>query len=548
MSDDSFYDDLDSEEGGKSPFDLKVLLLYGAWRSKHWIALCALLGLVAGLVAAASMPNVYRSKGMMDYRPGKNEAQTLAMAAGVDGTNVGNNVPGMANELLILEDIEIYMDVAKDLGPAYVLGKPDPTEGDDSANIVIRLWHGFQKTMIDMTHSGFTEGDVVSEKALLGAAESLKARTTLYVPPRTPTSIIQVLHDGYSKEGAQKTNQAILRALKAFHTSKYGGEDFRETVRENLDVLKGKIKQTDDALQQHTLSCGYQDIEGQRRSYLEQIGGDKLAISDLQVNIRGLESRLAQTNEELEDVDPMVEEVVPPEMAQSPKYKLQQEFMFDLMRRYNDRKSSGGQDKNLLTQMQTSITEAEEELASMEKLVEVKMSSIILKPNPFHNELIKRRSEVRSELVGALSSLDELSKHVRDNNEHVLRMGECRQLHAEKLAELETLQDERAGVSKQLQASENHQALVDQGYSALQLLSDATRPRNKTGPNRMKPLGMALFAGLALGLFLAVLRQLVDPTVRYRETVEKDLEINVLVVVPEARALRRIKPGHVKVG
>lgn len=548
MSDDSFDDDLDNEEGGGAPFDIKVLLLYGAWRSKHWIALCTLLGMIAGLVAAASMPNVYRSRGMMDYRPGTNEAKTLAMAAGVDDANMSNNIPGMANELLILEDLEIYMGVAKDLGPAYVLGKPDPTEGDDSANIVIRLWHGFQKTMIDMTHKGFEEGDEVTDKALLAAAESLMARTNLYVPSRTPTSIIQVLHDGYSKERAQKTNQAILKALKAFHVSKYSGGDFRETVRENLEVVKGKIKQTDDEIRQHISGCGYQDIEGQLSAFLEQIGGDKLAISDLQVRIRGLESRLEQTKQELEDVDPMVEEIVPPVMAPSPEYQLQQEFLFDLRRKYMEKKSLGGQNKTMLTVMQNSIKEAEKTLEGTEKLIEVKPPEIVLKPNPFHNELIKRRSEIQSELVGAESSLDELNKHVRDNNEHVLRMGECRQLHAEKRAELESLQDERAAVNKQLTASENHQALVDQGYSALQLLSDATRPRNKTGPNRVKPLGMAIFAGLALGLFLAVLRQLVDPTVRYRETVEKDLESNVLVVVPEARALRRIKPGHVKVG
>jgi uncharacterized protein involved in exopolysaccharide biosynthesis len=548
LSDDSFDDDLENEDGGKSPFDIKVLLLYGAWRSKHWIALCVLLGMVAGLVAAASMPNVYQSRGMLDYRPGTNEAQTLAMAAGVDGSNVAKNIPGMENELMILKDPEIYIKLARELGPAYILGKPDPTEGDEDANIVIRLWHGFQKTMIDMTHSGFSEGDPVTEKAILAAAASLEARTTLYVPPRVPTSIITVLHDGYSKERAQKTNQAVLQALQDFHTSKYAGVDFRETVSENLEVLKGKIKQVDDELQQHSLSCGYQDIENQRSAFLSQISADKLAISSLQVKIRGFESQLEQTNLELEDVEPMIDTVIPPVTAPSPEYALQQEFLFDQIRAFNEKKAQGGQDKNLLATMENNIKIAQEDLAGMEKLVEVKRAEIEPKPNPFYNDLIKRRSDIRSELVGAMSSLDELTRHVKDNEEHVLRMGECRQLHAEKQAELDTLQDERVGVSKQLQASENHQALVDQGYSALQLLSDATHPRNKTGPNRIKPLGMAIMVGLALGLFLAVLRQLVDPTVRYRETVEKDLESNVLVVVPEARALRRIKPGHVKVG
>ncbi|MBL4770283.1 MAG: hypothetical protein JKY61_03890 [Planctomycetes bacterium] len=548
MSDEGFDDDMDNEEGGKAPFDIKVLLLYGAWRSKHWIALCTLVGMIAGLVAAASMPNVYRSRGMMDYRPGTNEAQTLAVAAGVDGMNSSSHIPGMSDELMILDDLEIYIGVARELGPAYILGKPDPTEGDDSSNMVIRLWHGFQKTMIDMTHKGFMEGDEVSEKAIYAAAESLKARTILYVPHNTPTSIITVYHDGYSKERAQETNQVILRALKAFHTSKYGGADFRETVRENLEVLNSKIKAVDDQQQTHTKGCGYRDMEGQRSAYLDQIGADKLTVSGLKVLIKGLESRLQQTDLELEDVDPMVDAFIPPVMEISPEYKEQQQFLFTLKRRLAEKRASRGIDKNVIKGLEDSVMENQNLLASMERLEEVEPGRMEPKPNTFHSELIKRRSEIRSDLVGAASSLQELNKHVHDNNEHINRMGECRQLHQQLAAELTTLQDERVGVSKQLQASENHQALVEQGYSALQLLSDATRPRRKTGPNRVKPLGMAILAGLMLGLFLAVLRQLTDPTVRYRETVEKDLETNVLVVVPEARALRRIKPGHVKVG
>ncbi len=548
MSDDSFDDELENEEGGSSPFDIKVLLFYGAWRSKHWIALCALLGMVGGLVAAASMPNVYQSMGRMDYRPGANEAQTLAMAAGVDDANVGANMPGMSNELMILDDLEIYLGVAKELGPAYILGKPDPTKGDEGANIVIRLWHGFQKTMIDMTHQGFQEGDEVTEKALLAAALSLDARTNLYVPPRVPTSIITVYFDGYSEEHAQTTNQAILTALKEFHRTKFKSEDFRETVKENLEILKGKIEGIHEEFFQHKLGCGYQDIEGERTAYLEQNGANRLEIDGLKVKIRGLESRLEQTKDQLDGVDPMEETFVAAVTEISPEYRHQQTFLYDQKRRLAEKRASRGVSKDEIKDLQDNVKENEDLLATMERLVEVQPARFEPKPNEFHNELTARKSEIEGELAGAKSSLDELEKHLNDNIEHVHNMGSCRLQHAELQAELDALQDERAAVSKQLKASENHQALEDQGYSALKILSSATLPRNKTGPNRIKPLGMAIMAGLALGLFLAVLRQLADPSVRYRETIEKELDCPVLAVVPETRSLRRIKPGKVHAG
>ncbi len=546
MSDDGFDDDMEMEEGGASPFDIKVLLLYGAWRSKHWIALCTLLGMIGGLVAAASMPNVYQSMGRMDYRPGTNEAQTMAMAAGVDDMNVGNNIPGMANELMILDDLEIYMGVAKELGPAFILGKPDPTAGDEGANILNRLWHGFQKTMIDMTHTGFEEGDPVTEKALLGAALSLQDRTLLHVPLRTPTSIITVFHDGYSEVRAQKTNEAILKALKKFHKDKYRSEDFRETVRENYEILKGKIANTDGEIQQHQRTCGYLDIEGERTDYLERKSAGKLAISGLQVQIRNLESRLKQTEEELEDEEPMKDILVPAVTEISIEYRAQQTFVLDQKRRLSEERAARGVHRNDIKALEDSVKQNEKILADMERLTEVQPARMEPRPNEYHNDLTSRKSEIESELAGARSSKDEHEKHVKDCDDHLQKMGECRQLHAEKLSELAALQDERALVSKQLQASENQQALVDQGHSALMILSEATLPRNKTGPNRIKPLGMAIMAGLAVGMFLAILRQLFDPTVRYRETLEKELDCPVLTVVPETKSLRRIKPGKVK--
>jgi len=540
------FDDVDGEEGGGSPFNLKVLLLYGAWRSKHWIGLCTLLGTVGGLVAAASMPNVYQSVGKLDYRPGIGEGMTETSVTGFEGVD-SRNVPGMATELDLLEDLTPYLDVARKLGPAYILGTPDPTEGDEDAGLVTRLWHGFQKTMISVFHSGVDESAEVTEKAILGAAKSLKARTNLYVPPRSQTSIIAVQHDGYSPDKAQATNQAILRALQDFHLSLYATGSIKEAAEATLAQVEHEIKVTDAELQQHTSMCGYKNLEVERNNKLIQISEDKKSVSQLETDIAGLERKIAQLNRDLNETNPIIEEIEPAKLGVSTEYKFEQETLLNMKREKAELDAKGGIAQGILENLAKKITEQENKLALVEKHEEVEPARIVPKANELYNSLFANRAESESELEDKRGQLEILQRHIRDNEDHVRKMDECRELHKEKLSYLELKYTERDLARKNLQTTQDQASLEKEGISALRLRNDASMPLQKTGPNRTKPLGAGIFGGLALGMLLAVLRQLLDPTVRYRETVEQELDMTILAVVPESRALRRIKPGHVNV-
>ena len=544
MSQDDF-DEYDEEEGGGNPFDLKVLLLYGAWRSKHWIGLCALLGTVGGLVAAASMPNVYQSVGKLDYRPGKKEILTEGSVMGLDGFDA-RNAPGMATELTLLDDIEPYKAVARKLGPAYILGKPDPTAGDENSGIVTRLWHGFQKTMIAMTHSDFDEGDEVTEKAILGAAKSLKGRTSLYVPPRSQTSIITVYHDGFSPKKAQETNQAILRALQDYHLELYKTGTIKIAAEENLALVEHEIQQTASELAQHTSLCGYQNLEAQRTAFLEQIAEDKKAVLTLEKDIAGLERRIRQLDEDLDATEEEIEVMVPAKMGPNPSYQFENTLLLDFKRDLAE-KEGLGVSKGLLEALREKIAKQETKLATIEKFIEESPASFKREINQYYTELFTSRSDARANLEDKRGQLETLMGHIEDNENHIVKMDDCRELHREKQSYLELKWGERDMARKKLQATQDQDTLEEEGISALRLRGDASMPFSKTGPQRTKPLGMGIAIGLFLGLLLAVLRQFLDPTVRYRETVEKELDLPLLTVVPESRALRRIKPGHVNV-
>lgn len=539
------FDEYDEEEGGGSPFDLKVLLLYGAWRSKHWIGLCALLGTVGGLVAAASMPNVYQSVGKLDYRPGKKEILTEGSVMGLEGFD-SRNAPGMATELTLLDDIEPYKAVARKLGPAFILGKPDPTAGDEDAGIVTRLWHGFQKTMISMTHPDFEEGDEITEKAILGAAKSLKARTTLYVPPRSQTSIITVYHDGFSPKKAQETNQAILKALQDFHLELYKTGTVKVAAEQNLALVEHEIKVTATELSQHTELCGYKNIEDQRTAFLEQISEDRKAVFDLEKDIAGLERRIRQLNEDLDATEEEIEVMVPPKMGPNPNYAFEEGILLDFKRELAD-KEGPGTSKTLLDGLREKIERQEEKLATVERFVEKEPATFKREINQYYTELFTSRSDAMATLEDKRGQLETLLRHIEDNEAHIVKMDDCRELHREKQSYLELKWEERDLARKKLQATQDQDTLEEEGISALRLRGDASMPLSKTGPQRTKPLGMGIGIGLFLGLLLAVLRQFLDPTVRYRETVEKELDLPLLIVVPESRALRRIKPGHVNV-
>jgi capsular polysaccharide biosynthesis protein len=76
-------------------------------------------------------------------------------------------------------------------------------------------------------------------------------------------------------------------------------------------------------------------------------------------------------------------------------------------------------------------------------------------------------------------------------------------------------------------------------------MTTADLQHEKVGPKRAKLLFGGLFGGVAVGMAIAVLRQLRDQRLRYRETLEKALKVPVLAVIGEHKPLRKLRPTKV---
>jgi len=236
----------------------------------------------------------------------------------------------------------------------------------------------------------------------------------------------------------------------------------------------------------------------------------------------------------------------PPIMGPNPTWTFENDILLTFKRELATSEGAN-QPLSQLKALREKIESQQSKLDTIEKFVEVTPARFVPMANPYHVSLTTRLSEANESLEDKRGQLETLQRHIQDNEGHIVKMDDCRETHREKQSYLELKWGERDNARKKLQATQDQDTLEEEGISALRLRGDASMPLSKTGPDRVKPLGMGIAIGLFLGLLLAVLRQFMDPTVRYRETVEKELDLPILTVVPESRALRRIKPGHVNV-
>ena len=97
------HDPYDDEESG-SPFDLKVLVLYGAIRSRWVVVACTALGTLGGLFFAAGMPNLYKSSAFLQYKPGALEERNTDDRLGLEDSI--QPIPGLEDEIMLLHELK----------------------------------------------------------------------------------------------------------------------------------------------------------------------------------------------------------------------------------------------------------------------------------------------------------------------------------------------------------------------------------------------------------------------------------------------------------
>lgn len=539
------FDDQD-DEGGSPPIDPKVLLLYGAWRSKVWIAGTILVGTVLGLAAGAALPNVYTSHARLDYRPGKAELQNAEAAAGIEDGGLRHSVPGMENERLILDDTRVFEKIARQIGPERILATPDPTQYDDEAGVLGRMWHQFQASMVGFVHKGM-EGDPKSPKAVRAAARSLQDRTKLLPVPGA--SIFTVSFDGYSKQDAHSTANLIVEAFVNRHQEHYSLEAAYEATTERASQAREIYNRKSQEYRDHTGICGFVDIEGQRTSVVEEISECRRSLTSLEGRLDSVTAGLAETQLQLETIDETVESESPAVFALNPLWaslnesKIEKETERALL-------SSDGSTlvaRDTRRKLDDQILTLQRQMDDLEQMVEVAPAHVTNSVNSLYWDTLNRVHEQEAEKVSLVAEIGSTERALRKAQEMLDQIGICQDAHTRHDSEISRAKARWDRANSQADIQEALVGLGQEGKANLSVLSAPSIPLGKSGPSRVKHLAGGLGVGLVFGLFLAVLRQLLDKNVRYPETVEKSIGVRVLGVVPEASSLRRIRPGHVNV-
>ena len=545
MSDDYYEEESESESGG---LDLKVLILYGALRSRGWLFLTTTLGVAAGLFMAASQPNIYTSEARLQYTPGVAETRSADDAMGIDDGI--RTVPGIEDEIMLLTDPRVFERVAMELTPSWVLRTADPTadDGPDTA-LYARLMHGLQAFLL--TRMGGNRADIRDHetKSIRAATEVLMANSRVVTGRRSQVIIVQA--DAWTPEDAQLIGTALVKAFIDQHNSHYSPELNR--LNALLGEQEEKLRKADEGFSAHKGTCGFFDLLSERDNLLGAVASIDSAVLTQSARRSSLMRSIASLGARMEGMgETIVSEELPRKVANPEIPRLLQ--MIDRRKErkedieYFDRENDPVRRKEMLDKLNNDITKLTSEMERLMQDVPVVDDGVVVEqivPNTERMELQVQLAIYNADLEGTEALLRSIQNAREGQVERLRRMDGCVSEHAHWSADIEAQQGEVARLRSAIVKDQGIQDSRDEGESNLRSMTTADLQPEKVGPKRAKLLLVGLFGGLALGMAIAVLRQLRDQRLRYRETLEKALKMPVLAVIGEHKPLRKMRPTKV---
>lgn len=528
------------EEEGSSPFDLKVLVLYGLFRSKLWVVLLTSLGLAGGLIVGASAPNEYQSEARLRYVPGERDKLTDDDAAGIDGVDRRGAAPGITDEIMLLENPLIYQRVARELGASRILELPDPTDGDGPGTpLHVRLMHQLQGVLIGHRAKDVDDG---SELARAAAWRRLKGSTTLATVRNAAT--IRVLVRAYTPEKAQEFCGVLVEAFQERHREVFSAQARVEDQRKKVEHARQQYQSLEGKWNQYKEDCGVFD-------YAHASEANRTAFQELQRKIDDAEGQRRRTSKHIDlsearllEIDEMVDVRFEAVVGPNPDYALLRKQQSDLRNRLVLLvEGSMAENKRIKErdQIELQLKEIQSELEGTEQTIVILPARTEPQANVEFTDLKMRLLELRGDLEGVVYELEYMREQLEKLGQERSRIAACKDTHFMHQQLVEQAGQEMKLHQEQLTKLEKLAESEMRGASALKPYWEPTLPMTKVGPSRSKPLLAGIAAGLMLGLGVAVLRQLLDRYLRYPETLEKSLGLKVLGVVPEVRSLRGLR-------
>lgn len=531
------------EEASGSPFDLRTILLYGVARSKWWVAILTIVGGAIGFVVAASKPNTYQGHGRLRLTAGVRERITPEMSAGIDANQ--RAWPVMADELVLLTDIEVFEEAARTIGPKVMLQPADPTEYDGPETpLPIKWLHETQKRILAISASDTvddSEGSTESEQWLRTAATRLRERTEFVT--EGGSSVISVLLETMSPERARDWTNVLLDACVDHHRRVYGIRQYFEQNKEKLLDSYDQLAKSEEAYDDHIQMCGFVELDTQKSTLLSEIGELENELFLKQARYDQVTAQFEDVKQQLEAVPKEVEKVTPAVLGMNPEHRIYQEQKFQLILQkiqLSDPTLAIPARNNLSAALDDQLAQIDGLLKKTPLLSEQVPEITRNEPNPDYQRLQQLAAELRAEGAGLREGIARLQEFLQRKRDRLEAARACDRTHA--IME-QTISDRQRVYEQLFQKTSELEVLASldmQGESNLRVFQRAARPLGKQGPERTKTIMMGLFGGLAAGVGVAALRQLLDKHLRYPRAVERDLGLKLIAVLPELRSARKL--------
>jgi uncharacterized protein involved in exopolysaccharide biosynthesis len=502
------------------------------------------IGGAAGLIAAAASPNTYTSVARLRLRAGKVETFSLEELLGV-----GSDRPtamSTVDEIFLLGDPQLYQQVVDEVGgPQQILIPPDPTSYDTTDTpLHIAALHRIQKALFGTFFKPHcNDKNCVQCRQL--AATLLQARTTLI--PEKASNVITLEHLSFSPELAERTADLLVKASVARHKQEFAVKQYYGMNDKAIEDTGKALDAAKLAYEQHRQECGFIDIEVQKGNLLAQL--QKIAI-DTQTNgaeLVGVQMRLATMRKQLEATSETVKKIsVYEQKGISPDWTRWEARVNELRSKLSDVDLEVTASREVRDQKKAILNDkikyAEEQYNKFdqEKMVVIIPEQSADIPNDAWFSLYSRIQMDEAE-EGRLTALIAANNKAHDETVADLdKLLKCERLHDSWDLEIKEKEENYQKLSAKNAELDALGQLDVQPEANLRIFQAPTLPLDKDGPKRSKFVGLGLFGGLAVGLGIALLVQFLDRRLRYPGTVERELKLPIIGIVPEVPALHGI--------
>ncbi len=534
---------------GAPAIDVVELLVLGLGRYRYWILACGLIGLAAGLYVSLAEPNRYLSNGRFLVKFGTLEKQTPETVAGFDDGRQSSLT--VAEEIQILQSDATFRKVVQDLGPDYVLVPPaDPTAMDSPGMPFWKRWmHELQRLLWfreggarDEATGGEDETGAPTPKRLAAAVARLRQGTRFGGTPLG--QILFVEYRDYAPERAQAICRSLMEACQWRHTQVFAGLLSPQYLQGMLDEALREEDVCNDRFQQHTEECGFYDLPQRKQEVLRTISELEDAIADDELRAKEIERELARVEEDLVGVEPVVvEQRVPPERP-NPAWATLTARVEDEQKKLDELgtllRADSEEYRRRKATIDGLIASYREQLAGLSPSIRSEPYDLSV-DNPRYVSLQDEQRALELEQVRRTTGREGRIQRLATKRAELRAILDCEPVHRALANAVNAARGNAAQFTKAMQENQRLRAIAsEKEASNLVIMNEATYVPLKVSPMRSKNVVVGLLAGLAAGAAFGLLRQLLDPRLRFPRTAKRVVGARVLGVVPELRSWRRL--------